>query len=98
MKAQSRIFTQSLLELESKTLALFTTEKREASSANNLTLVVRPRGGSLMYIRRNNERRTEPCEAPAETDFQKTTPRHLSLKNYSISLKRLPSIPLLLSL
>ena len=48
LKAQSRIFTQPFFSLEAETLALFTTEKREVSSANSLTLVVRPRGRSLM--------------------------------------------------
>ena len=48
LKVQSRIFTKSLFSLEAETLVLFTTEKREVSSANNLTLVVRPRGRSLM--------------------------------------------------
>ena len=41
-------FTKSLLSLEAETMALFTTEKREVSSANDLTLLVRPRGTSLM--------------------------------------------------
>ena len=48
LKAQSRIFTKSLFSLEAETLALFTTEKREVSSANSLTVVVRPRGRSLI--------------------------------------------------
>ena len=43
-KSQARVFTQSLHELEVETLAWFTTEKKEASSADNLTSVVRPRG------------------------------------------------------
>ena len=47
-KAQSHIFTKSLFRLEVERLALFTTEKKEGSSANNLTSVVRPRGRSLM--------------------------------------------------
>ena len=47
-KAQSRIFTKSLFGLEAETLTLLTNEKREVSYANNLTLVVRPRGRSLM--------------------------------------------------
>ena len=37
LKTQSRIFTKSLLTLQAETLALFTTEKREVSSANNFT-------------------------------------------------------------
>ena len=48
LKAQSRILTKSLVSLEGETLVLLTTEKREVSSANSLTLVVRPRGRSLM--------------------------------------------------
>ena len=48
LKAQSRIFTKLLFSLEAETLALFTTEKREVSSGNSLTLIVRPRGRSLM--------------------------------------------------
>ena len=48
LKAQSRIFTKSIFRLEAETLALLTSEKRELSSANNLTSVVRPRGRSLM--------------------------------------------------
>ena len=48
LKAQSRIFIKSLFSLEAETLAIFTTEKREISSANNLKLVVTPRGRSLM--------------------------------------------------
>ena len=48
MKAQSRVLTKSLVSLEGETLVLLTTEKREVSSANSLTLVVRPRGRSLM--------------------------------------------------
>ena len=48
LKAQARIFTKSLFSLEKETLALFTTEKREVSSANSLALVVRARGRSLM--------------------------------------------------
>ena len=46
--AQSRIFTKPLFRLEVESLGLFTTEKREVSSANNLTSVIRPRGRSLM--------------------------------------------------
>ena len=42
LKAQSRIFTQPFFSLEAETLALSTTEKREVSSANSLTLIVRP--------------------------------------------------------
>ena len=38
LKAQSRIFTKSLFSLKAETLALFTTKKREVSSANSLTL------------------------------------------------------------
>ena len=37
LKVQSRIFTKSLFRLEAETLALFTTEKREVLSENNLT-------------------------------------------------------------
>ena len=48
LKAQSRSFTKSQFRLEEETLALFTTEKREVSSANNLASVVRPKGRSLM--------------------------------------------------
>ena len=48
MKAQSRIFTKSLFSLEAETLASFTTGNREVSSANSLTLVVRPRRRPLM--------------------------------------------------
>ena len=52
LKVQSRIFIKSLFSVEAETLALFTTEKREnsltISSAYSLTIVVRPRGGSLM--------------------------------------------------
>ena len=48
LKTQSCIFAKSLFNLEAETLALFTTEKREVSSANSLALVVRPRGRSLM--------------------------------------------------
>ena len=48
LKVQSRIFTKSLFSLQAETLALFTTEKRELSSVNSLTLVVRPGGRSLM--------------------------------------------------
>ena len=48
LKAQSRIFTKPLFSLEAETMALFTTEKSEVSSENSLTLVVRPRGRSLM--------------------------------------------------
>ena len=48
LKAQSRVLTKSLVSLEGETLVLLTTEKREVSSANSLTLVVRPRGRSLM--------------------------------------------------
>ena len=48
MKAQSRIFTKSLFSLEAETLASFTTGNREVSSANSLTLVVRPRQRPLM--------------------------------------------------
>ena len=40
LKAQSSIFTKSLLSLKAEKLALFATEKREVSSANSLTLVV----------------------------------------------------------
>ena len=40
LKSQSRIFTKSLFSLEEETLVLFTTEKREVSSANSLTVVV----------------------------------------------------------
>ena len=43
LKAQSRLFTKSFFSLEAETLALFTSEKREVSSANSLTLAVRPR-------------------------------------------------------
>ena len=38
---------RSLVRLEAETLALSSTGKREVSSANNLTSVVRPRGRSL---------------------------------------------------
>ena len=38
LKAQSRIFTKSLFSLKAETLALFTTKKREVSSANSLIL------------------------------------------------------------
>ena len=48
LKTQSRIFTKSLFSLEAETLALFTTEKRGVSSANSLTLVVRPIWRSFM--------------------------------------------------
>ena len=48
LKAQSRIFTKSLFSLDGQALALFTFEKREVSSANNLILEVRPAGRSLM--------------------------------------------------
>ena len=48
LKDPSRIFIKSLFSLEAETLVLFTTEKRQVSSANSLTLVVRPRGRSLM--------------------------------------------------
>ena len=102
LKSQSRIFTKSLFSLEEETLALFTTEKREVSSANSLTVVVRPRGRSLIQMRRNNGPRTEPCGTPAVTDFQtegwplRTTRWHLLFKNDLISWKRLLSIPLLL--
>ena len=39
---------KSFFSLEAETLALFTFEKREGSSEDNLRLVVRPRGRSLM--------------------------------------------------
>ena len=42
MKFQSCIF--QLLTLEAETMVLFRTEKKEVSSTNNLTLVVRPEG------------------------------------------------------
>ena len=42
LKSQSRIFIKSLFRLETETLTLFTTEKREVSSANSLTSVLRP--------------------------------------------------------
>ena len=45
-KSQSCIF--QLLTLEAETMALFRTEKREVSSTNNLTLVVRPEGRPLI--------------------------------------------------
>ena len=48
LKVQSLVFTKSLFRLEAETLALFTTGKREVSSTNNLTSLVRPRGRSLM--------------------------------------------------
>ena len=48
LKAQSCIFTKSLFSLEAETLALFTTQKREVSSTNSLTIIVRPRERSLM--------------------------------------------------
>ena len=70
MKAQSRIFTKSLFSLEAEIVALHTTENREASSANSLTLVVKPKGKSLMSMRKNNVPRTEPCGTPVVTDFQ----------------------------
>ena len=70
MKAQSRIFTKSLFSLEAETVALHTTENRETSSANSLTLVVKPKGKSLMSMRKNNVPRTEPCGTPVVTDFQ----------------------------
>ena len=60
LKAQSRIFTKSLIRLKAETLALFTTYKKEVSSANNLTFVVSPRRRSLMKMRKNNGPRTEP--------------------------------------
>ena len=44
LQAQCHIFTKWLFSLEAETLALFTTEKREVSSANSLPLVVRPKG------------------------------------------------------
>ena len=44
----SLIFMKSIFRLEAETLVLFATEKREVSSANSLTAVVRPRGRSLM--------------------------------------------------
>ena len=56
LKVKSRIFTKLLFSSEAETLAVFTTKKRKVSSANSLTLVVRPR--------------TEPCATPAVTDFQ----------------------------
>ena len=40
LKGQSRIFTKSLFSLEAERLLLFTTEKRQASSANSLTLAL----------------------------------------------------------
>ena len=55
-------------------------------------------------MRKNNGPRTEPCGTPAVTDFQaedwpsRTTHWHLLFNNDLIILKRLPSIPLLLSL
>ena len=55
-------------------------------------------------MRKNNGPRTEPCGTPAVTDFQaedwvsRTTRWHLLFKSDLISLKRLPSIPVLLSL
>ena len=55
-------------------------------------------------MRTNNGRRTERCGTPAVTNFQtedwplRTTCWHLFFKNDLISLKRLPSISLLLSL
>ena len=45
LKAQS---PKLLFSLEAETLRLFTNEKSEVSPANSLTLVVRPRGRSLM--------------------------------------------------
>ena len=60
-KARSCVFSKSLLSLEAERLALFTTEKREVSSANSLTLVVRPGGRSLMQMRTNNGPRTKLC-------------------------------------
>ena len=104
LKTQSCIFAKSLFNLEAETLALFTTEKREVSSANSLALVVRPRGRSLMSVRKNNGSRIEPCGTPAVTNFQtedwllRTRRWHLLLKNDLISLNRLLSIVLLLSL
>ena len=68
LKAQSRIFTKSLFGLKAETLALFTTYKKEVSSANNLTFVVNPRRRSLMKMRKNNGPRTEPCGTTAVTD------------------------------
>ena len=70
LKTQSCIFAKSLFNLEAETLALFTTEKREVSSANSLALVVTPRGSSLMSVRKNNGSRIEPCGTPAVTNFQ----------------------------
>ena len=49
-----------MFRLEAETLALFTTDKREVSSANNLTSVVILRGRSFMWIRQNNGPRIEP--------------------------------------
>ena len=54
LKAQSCIFTKSLFSLDAETLALFTTEEKEISSANSLTIVARPRGRSLIKMRKNN--------------------------------------------
>ena len=48
LKAQSRIFSKSSFILQVEILALFTTEKRELSSANNLTLVVSATGRLLI--------------------------------------------------
>ena len=47
-KPQSRLFVKSLFSLGAETLALFTTEKRQVLSANNLTSVVRPKERRLM--------------------------------------------------
>ena len=48
LKAQSPVSTKLLFSLEAESLSLFTTEKREVSSGNSSTLVVRPRRRSLM--------------------------------------------------
>ena len=75
-------------------------------TANNLTSECRPCERSLIQIRKTiqNSPKTEPCGTPALTFFyfedwpSRTTLSYLLCKKDSIRLKKIPSVPMFLSL
>ena len=76
-----------------------TTPYKRVSSANSLTVEVRPFGRSLMYVKNNNGPSTDPCGTPKVTGEggdvapSQMTVWTLLVRNDSIQDKRFPWIP-----
>ena len=76
-----------------------TTPYKRVSSANSLTVEVRPFGRSLMYVRNNSGPSTDPCGTPEvngeEVDVapSQLTVWALLVRKDSIQDKRFPWIP-----